>query len=256
MASGRNNKLTLVRLLGIEEIVIVMPQEPLAKIFMQDAHRENSSGHESQNKKASVDPQGHSTCQEGREGVPMVQEEESEDAEIAHGSTSRRKTNSRKAFPFHHIGLLRALPHQRSEKKEDDPQMLGIDVHMPDFQSSGTVCLPRIRCRQLPLHTDQVHRGVWRAREVLHRLWYPYLSRGQQAGKQHRNRGQEDPAMGCKGRNGEAEGTIRSSMRTLACILEKKGKYMDFQEVNVTFKRVGDILNRRLLIVEVAQDDQ
>ena len=62
--------------------------------------------------------------------------------------------------------------------------------------------------------------------------------------------------MGCKGRNGEAEGTIRSSMCTLACILEKKGKYMDFQEVNVTFNRVGDILNRRLLIVEVAQDDQ
>ena len=39
--SGRNNNLTIAGLLGIEEIVLVMPQEPLAKIIMQDAHRED-----------------------------------------------------------------------------------------------------------------------------------------------------------------------------------------------------------------------
>ena len=31
---------------------------------------------------------------------------------------------------------------------------------------------------------------------------------------------------------------------------------MDFHEVNATLKRVGEILNRRLLVVEVGQDDQ
>ena len=63
-------------------------------------------------------------------------------------------------------------------------------------------------------------------------------------------------ATGCKGRNGEAEGTIRSVRRTLVCVLEKGGKYMDFQEMNEILKRVGEILNRRLLLVEVGQDDQ
>ena len=31
---------------------------------------------------------------------------------------------------------------------------------------------------------------------------------------------------------------------------------MDFQEMNEILKRVGEILNRRLLLVEVGQDDQ
>lgn len=40
MVSGRAKKATLARLLGLEELV-VMPQEPLAKIVMQDTHRED-----------------------------------------------------------------------------------------------------------------------------------------------------------------------------------------------------------------------
>ena len=31
---------------------------------------------------------------------------------------------------------------------------------------------------------------------------------------------------------------------------------MDFHEVDATLRRVGEILNRRLLVVEVGQDDQ
>ena len=41
VVSGRAKKETLARLLGLEELVVVMPQEPLAKIIMQDAHRED-----------------------------------------------------------------------------------------------------------------------------------------------------------------------------------------------------------------------
>ena len=63
-------------------------------------------------------------------------------------------------------------------------------------------------------------------------------------------------ATGCKGRNGAAEVTIRSARRTLARVLEKGGKYMDFHQVYATLKRVGEILNRRLLVVEVGQGNQ
>ena len=41
IVSGRAKKATLARLLGLEELVVVMPQEQLAKIVMQDAHRED-----------------------------------------------------------------------------------------------------------------------------------------------------------------------------------------------------------------------
>ena len=41
VVSGRAMKATLAMLLGLEELVVVMPQEPLAKMVMQDAHRED-----------------------------------------------------------------------------------------------------------------------------------------------------------------------------------------------------------------------
>ena len=41
VVSGRAKKATLARLLGLEELVVVMPQEQLAKIVMQDAHRKD-----------------------------------------------------------------------------------------------------------------------------------------------------------------------------------------------------------------------
>ena len=40
---GRTKKATLARLLGIVELVVVMPQEPLAKIIKQSLHREDHS---------------------------------------------------------------------------------------------------------------------------------------------------------------------------------------------------------------------
>ena len=63
-------------------------------------------------------------------------------------------------------------------------------------------------------------------------------------------------AMGCSWTNGAAEVTIRSARRTLAHMLEKGGKNMDFHEVDAILRRVGEILNRRPLVVKVGQDDQ
>ena len=47
-------------------------------------------------------------------------------------------------------------------------------------------------------------------------------------------------ATGCSWRDGAAEVTIRSARRTLAHILEKGGKKMDFHEVDATLRRVGE----------------
>ena len=63
-------------------------------------------------------------------------------------------------------------------------------------------------------------------------------------------------ATGCSWRNGAAEVMIRSARRTLAHVLEKGGKHMDFHEMDATLRRVGDILNRRPVVVKVGQDDQ
>ena len=41
VVSDRAKRATLVRLLGLEELVVVMPREHLAKIVMQDTHRED-----------------------------------------------------------------------------------------------------------------------------------------------------------------------------------------------------------------------
>ena len=41
VVSDRAKRATLARLLGLEELVVVMPQEHLAKIVMQDTHRED-----------------------------------------------------------------------------------------------------------------------------------------------------------------------------------------------------------------------
>ena len=49
---------------------------------------------------------------------------------------------------------------------------------------------------------------------------------------------------------------IRSERHTLAHVLEKGGKKMDFHEVDATFRRAGEILNRRPLVVKVGQDNQ
>ena len=43
---------------------------------------------------------------------------------------------------------------------------------------------------------------------------------------------------------------------TLAHVLDKGGRHMNFHEVNSTIRRVGEILNRRYLVVKVGQDNQ
>ena len=63
-------------------------------------------------------------------------------------------------------------------------------------------------------------------------------------------------ATGCSWRNGAAEVTIRSARHTLAHVLDKGGRHMNFHEVDSTLRRVGEILNRRPLVVKVGQDDQ
>ena len=54
-------------------------------------------------------------------------------------------------------------------------------------------------------------------------------------------------ATGCCWRNG--------ARHTLANVLEKGGRHMNFHEVDSTLRRVGEILNRRPLVIRVGQDD-
>ena len=118
----------------------------------------------------------------------------------------------------------------------------------------------RLRCKELPHHTDQFA-AVYGEPEKCYADYGNQILAGANrlestTGTEARKTQRVFTATGCKGRNGEAEGTIRSVRRTLVCVLEKGGKYMDFQEMNEILKRVGEILNRRLLVVEVGQDDQ
>ena len=140
--------------------------------------------------------------------------------------------------------------------------MLERSVHMPGFQSSSTLNLPRIQYRQLPSHADQVHRDIWGAREVLRRQWHADPSQSQQARKHHTNRGKEDP-MGVHGHGVQLEkrsggGDDKISEAHPGSRTGKKGAstWTSTNKVDTTLRRVGEILNRRPLVVKVGQDDQ
>ena len=136
--------------------------------------------------------------------------------------------------------------------------MLERSVHMPGFQSSSTVHLPQIQYG----HADQVHRNIWGAREVLRRPWHTDPSQRQQARKHHRNWGKEDP-MGVHGHGVQLEkrsggGDDKISEAHPGSRTGKKGAstWTSTNKVDATLRRVGEILNRRPLLVKVGQDDQ
>ena len=94
--------------------------------------------------------------------------------------------------------------------------------------------LAQYTCRQLPSYTDQVCRSVWRVREVLRRPWHTDPSRCKKAGKHHRKRSQKDTvgvhSHGVQLEKRSNRSNDKISKHTLAHILEKGGKNMDFHK--------------------------
>ena len=267
VVDGRLKKAELARLLGIQELVVIMPTEQLALLVMTDAHREDHRRSvqdiTARARRHIWIPRGGPLARAVVKDCALCRRNNAKMARQIMSKLPEERTQTTRPFQFVALDFFGPFKVKDLAGGRRRLKCWGIIYSCLATRAVAIYCCPGYSTKDFlathgkftatygdpsKCYADHGTQIVAGAKEL---DWTKVTGQGGAKRTEW-----VFTARGCSWRNGAAEVMIRSARRTLGHVLERNGQDLDFHQADAALRRVGDILNHRPLTIRASTEEE
>ena len=262
---GRARKADLARLLGVEELPVVMCSETLARVVMQDAHREDHRRDPkdvlARARKSLWIPRGGQLARKVIKDCNFCKAASRKTQSQLMAQLPEEKLKVARPFQYTAIDLFGPFEVKDVAKGRRKVKCWSLVASCLASRAAALYAVPGYDTRNF-LTAYGKFTAVYGNPQRCYADHGTQITAGarvldweevRRSGSVRKTEWIFTP-KGCSWRNGAAEVTIRSARRTLAHVLQRN-TMLDFHEADAALHRVGEILNKRPLAVRMSTED-